>query len=1358
MKHKIASKIVVLSVLMALIFSAAGASPAQAAGIYTHSIFVEHAIEKLNAHGGYSELVDILNRYPDVVNYGATFPDTTYAGIDDDWAEMLHDTGTVNSNYAKFLQFLADKGYAYNWDLQAGYYKQFLADPDYTSKLPEFRAALMAQILDHFNNNPRSADDEKMIAFLFGVIAHQEADSPWHLNCSDPNWRGLECAAGADLGLDEYKLEMTAKFFDGFHSVNFSYVDSVYDTVLAASDAIGARRPDCHATCVAYPGDPIRTGNFNLSAFWTEPGIPPGWPWQWGGFNDWIYNHVPGGIYDGSSLVAGAWMQAWDKLDSTNIYYVKPAASGNGNCSSWDNACTLQSALSQAVNGEIWLAAGTHKPTDATDRNATFRLKASVAVYGGFAGMETVRDQRDPLLNVTILSGDIDSNDINSDGNNIAETSADIRGNNSYHVVTGATGATLDGLYITAGSATGAGGGMLNDGSSPTVRNVIFSGNLASYNGGGIANYGGTPAITNVTFIGNSAASSGGGMSNAYGGNPTVTNVTFIGNWSYFGGGMSNFESAPVITNATFSGNRATHRGGAISNNYQGSPVIRNSILWNNTAANGDAQIYSDVYSAHPVLDNNVVQGGYTGGTNIFTGDPLLGTLGYYGGFTPTIQLLEGSSAVDTGQTGYCPETDQRGVERPQGSGCDIGAFERNDFTIPSLTSFTRQNPAASSTNADTLVFRAAFSEDVQSVDAADFAVNGTTTATVTLVTPISASEYDITVSGGDLASFNGMVGLDLAAGQNITDLGGNPLPADEPGTDETYLVDNTEPSLTVPSNMTVEATSAAGAVVNFVATATDNFDATPSINCAPASGSTFPFGTATVNCSATDDAGNAASDSFTVTVIHTPGNIAIDNTDVDENLAAGTLVGNLSTIDFNPADTFTYTLVPGTGDADNASFTISGSQLLTSASFDFEAQSSYSIRVRTTESSGGWVERVFTITINDVNEVPVTLNLSNSSVAGNMLVGTVVGNFSTVDPDAGDTFTYTLVPGTGSTDNASFTISGGELRTAAVFNFALKNSYAIRVRTTDSGGLWLEQTFTINVTANNYVPAIITPANGEHLLTNRPDFDWTDVPGARFYQWQVSRFANFSVLHSYTTTIASQHTPARELFFPEQLYWRVRAYGPWGYGPWTTASTFYTANAPRTPALVSPAINALTRDYTPRLDWALTFLPVGTTLDYYQVQVATDAAFSAPVINERVYGLANSEYTPTTDLNPNTKYYWRVRAFNTAGEYSGWSLTRTFRTTIATPILTMPVNGSTTANRRPTFDWDDTSGATLYTIQVSRNSTFTSLVFSVNVTNSTFTPLVNLPLGTLYWRVRAYGANGPSLWSSPVWSFTITP
>ncbi len=104
------------------------------------------------------------------------------------------------------------------------------------------------------------------------------------------------------------------------------------------------------------------------------------------------------------------------------------------------------------------------------------------------------------------------------------------------------------------------------------------------------------------------------------------------------------------------------------------------------------------------------------------------------------------------------------------------------DNDAPGLASFIRQTPASSPTNADSLVFRVTFDEGASGVGTADFAVNGTTTATVTGVLAVSASVYDVTVSGGDLAGFNGAVGLNLAASQNITDLAGNALPAGEPG------------------------------------------------------------------------------------------------------------------------------------------------------------------------------------------------------------------------------------------------------------------------------------------------------------------------------------------------------------------------------------------------------------------------------------------------------------------------------------------------------------------------------------------------------------------------------------------------
>jgi len=78
---------------------------------------------------------------------------------------------------------------------------------------------------------------------------------------------------------------------------------------------------------------------------------------------------------------------------------------------------------------------------------------------------------------------------------------------------------------------------------------------------------------------------------------------------------------------------------------------------------------------------------------------------------------------------------------------------------------------------------------------------------------------------------------------------------------------DVTAPVLTLPANITAEATSAAGAVVEFAATAEDDVDGAVPVTCVPASGSVFPLGSTTVSCSATDAAGNTAADSFTVTV-----------------------------------------------------------------------------------------------------------------------------------------------------------------------------------------------------------------------------------------------------------------------------------------------------------------------------------------------------------------------------------------------------------------------------------------------------------------------------------------------------------
>jgi hypothetical protein len=109
-------------------------------------------------------------------------------------------------------------------------------------------------------------------------------------------------------------------------------------------------------------------------------------------------------------------------------------------------------------------------------------------------------------------------------------------------------------------------------------------------------------------------------------------------------------------------------------------------------------------------------------------------------------------------------------------------------------------------------------------------------------------------------------------------------------------------------------------------------------------------------------------------------------------------------------------------------------------------------------------VADILTVTVAETNLAPTALALSKLTVDENVPIGTVVGSFSTTDPNANDTHTYRLVAGAGDTDNSAFTISGNNLRTAAEVDFGLRDSYNIRVRSTDQGGLSVVAQLTITV------------------------------------------------------------------------------------------------------------------------------------------------------------------------------------------------------------------------------------------------------------------------------------------------------
>jgi predicted outer membrane repeat protein len=368
---------------------------------------------------------------------------------------------------------------------------------------------------------------------------------------------------------------------------------------------------------------------------------------------------------------------------------------------------------------------------------------------------------------------------------------------------------TLTSVTFSSNSATN-GGGMYNRG-SPTLTNVTFWGN-SSNNGGGMYNDDSDPKLMNVTFCGNNSIGLGGGIFNSQS-SPELMNVTFSGNSSFFGAGIYNYNiSAPILINVTFSRNSASARGGGIYNDLS-IPILKNVIMWDNTAgANIGANIFNQPGSSTNVSYSNI-QGGYPGTGNI-NSDPLFvdadGADNIVGTPDDNLRLRPGSPAIDTGNNTDVPSsvtTDLDGSPRiVDGNGdgnaiVDMGAYEYN-LIPPTLLSFTRHNPSNSPTNATKLVFRATFSKNVQNVDLTDFNINAspTTTAAISAVTQITPSLYEITVSGGNLATYNGVISLDLAIGQNIIDPAGNTLSAVEPATDETYTVDTVSPTVTLTS------------------------------------------------------------------------------------------------------------------------------------------------------------------------------------------------------------------------------------------------------------------------------------------------------------------------------------------------------------------------------------------------------------------------------------------------------------------------------------------------------------------------------------------------------------------------------
>jgi predicted outer membrane repeat protein len=304
--------------------------------------------------------------------------------------------------------------------------------------------------------------------------------------------------------------------------------------------------------------------------------------------------------------------------------YVDDTASGLNDGGSWANAFEdLEFALDGLATcpslREIWVATGEYDPL--FDANKIFNVPPGTHLYGGFAGTETALSQQDWQSNVTVLSGDVDNNDLNKDPNGVILDPADIQGTNSWHVVlmdgttTPITASTvLDGFTITGGWATGGdlnsvGGGLLCNGEngecSPTLSDLLFRGNYGNNGGSGIENYGeggiSSPTVTRVTFAYNEGAA----VANygAFGGTSSGTfrDVIFDHNTAAFGAGMINAAyqgtASPTLINVVFSNNHAGSQGGAMYNDGGSgvsSPTLTNVAFTNNTADGSGGAIYGD--------------------------------------------------------------------------------------------------------------------------------------------------------------------------------------------------------------------------------------------------------------------------------------------------------------------------------------------------------------------------------------------------------------------------------------------------------------------------------------------------------------------------------------------------------------------------------------------------------------------------------------------------------------------------------------------------------------------------------------------------------------------------------------------
>lgn len=320
------------------------------------------------------------------------------------------------------------------------------------------------------------------------------------------------------------------------------------------------------------------------------------------------------------------------------IRYVKPVAEGAGNGTSWENASSnLQTIIDASdINDEIWVAAGTYKPSSyptgancigcVNAKDYAFILKNGTKLYGGFLGNETDFALRNPKLNSTQLSGDL-----NGDGSlrtyhiviSVADQNTTVI--DGFTIFGGGGGKDVETTSTIESTVVGRtdGGGMVVINSSPIIRNCIFTNNVNTNRGGGIYIFNNAqPTLNNCTFKANSSNEGAAGYINSA--TPVFNQCVIVeNNATSLGGAFSIWNCSPTFSSSVLSKNTADGGGAIFVSAFSTSgrkdcyPKFENCIFSQNAATNEGGVAYGSAGSMYP----NSAFSGINGKNCLFVGN-----------------------------------------------------------------------------------------------------------------------------------------------------------------------------------------------------------------------------------------------------------------------------------------------------------------------------------------------------------------------------------------------------------------------------------------------------------------------------------------------------------------------------------------------------------------------------------------------------------------------------------------------------------------------------------------------------------------------------------------------------------------